>query len=159
MISVVIATHNDEPAIGQTLAALVHAAVDGLVREVILADAGSTDRTLDVAEDAGCRVVRVDGPSEVRIAEACKSARAGWLLILEQPVPPPSAWMKAAAEHINDHPRGAVWWGPRQLWPMTGKADAILLPRALYDQAGGYGSNFLKTLGGKAKPLKMSKGL
>jgi glycosyltransferase involved in cell wall biosynthesis len=159
MISVVIATHNDEPVIGQTLAALVHAAVDGLVREVILADAGSTDDTLEVADDAGCHVVQGDGPPEARIAEACKTARANWLLILEQPLPPPSAWMKAAAEHINSHSAQAVWWGPRALWPMTGKADAILVPRKLYDQVGGYGPDFLKTLGRKAKPLKLNRAL
>jgi len=155
MISVVIATHNDEPVIGQTLAALVHAAVDGLVREVILADAGSTDDTLDVADDAGCHVVQAQGLPEQRIAEACRTARAGWLLILEQPLPPPSAWQKAAMAHIQDYPGDAAWWGPRALWPLTGKANAILVPRKLYDEVGGYGANFLKTLGRRARVLRL----
>ena len=43
MISVLIATHDDERTLGQALAALVPAAVDGLVREVILALAATVD--------------------------------------------------------------------------------------------------------------------
>ena len=45
MISAILATRNDARRLGETLAALVPAAVDGLVRQVIIADAGSTDRT------------------------------------------------------------------------------------------------------------------
>ena len=53
MISVVIPTHDDEAVLGRTLGPLVAAAVAGLVREVILADGGSVDATLDIGEDAG----------------------------------------------------------------------------------------------------------
>ena len=42
MLSVVIQTHNDEDALARTLASLVSASVDGVVREVIICDAGST---------------------------------------------------------------------------------------------------------------------
>ena len=96
MISVVIATHNDERTLGQTLASLVPAAVDALVREVVLADAGSTDHTLSIADDAGARVVQGSGPAEARLAEACRTARADWLLILEASVPAPHGWEGAA---------------------------------------------------------------
>ena len=72
MISVVIATQDDERTLGQTLAALVPAAVDGLVREVILADAGSTDHTLAIAEDAGARVAPCEGAVEARLLDAAR---------------------------------------------------------------------------------------
>src|SRR6201999_1769460 len=99
----VIATHNDERTLGQTLASLVTAAVDGLVREVILADAGSTDHTLAIAEDAGARVVQAEGVAEARLAEACKAARSEWLLILEASVPAPHGWEPAAGRHMEHH--------------------------------------------------------
>ena len=54
MISVIIPTFNSEIALAQTLAALVSAAADGVVREVIVVDAGSSDHTHKVADAAGC---------------------------------------------------------------------------------------------------------
>ena len=49
MISVVIPTLNAETGLAPTLAALVPATVQGLVREVIIADGGSRDDTAKIA--------------------------------------------------------------------------------------------------------------
>jgi glycosyltransferase involved in cell wall biosynthesis len=57
MLSVVIATHDSERALLPTLAALVAGAAAGVVREVIIADAGSRDATDAIADGAGCRAV------------------------------------------------------------------------------------------------------
>ena len=46
MLTVVIETLNDEEALAATLAALVPAAVEGLVCEVIVHDRGSSDATV-----------------------------------------------------------------------------------------------------------------
>src|ERR1700743_3231046 len=101
MISVVIATHNDERTLGQTLASLVPAAVDGLVREVILADAGSTQETPALAQDAGARVAPCSGSVEARLVEVGNAARSDWLLILETSTPAPHGWEGAAGRHIE----------------------------------------------------------
>ena len=53
MISVVIPALNAERTLPSTLTALVPAAVDGVVREVIVADGGSTDHTRQIADHAG----------------------------------------------------------------------------------------------------------
>ena len=53
MITVVIPTLNAEAGLPATLTALVPAAVDGLVREVIVVDGGSTDFTCRIAEEMG----------------------------------------------------------------------------------------------------------
>ena len=54
MISVVIPVESDEPALIDTLAALVPAAADGLVRDLVLAAAGGTEFLRQVADAAGC---------------------------------------------------------------------------------------------------------
>ena len=156
MISVVIATHNDERTLGQTLASLVTAAVDGLVREVILADAGSTDHTLAIAEDAGARVVQAEGVVEARLAEACKTARSEWLLILEASVPAPHGWESAAGRHMEHHHGKAAYWGRSGLAPFVTPAKAVLIPRKLYDKEGG-APGWLRKLSGKAVGLKIKR--
>jgi len=156
MISVVIATHNDARTLGQTLASLVPAAVDGLVREVILADAGSTDETLAIAEDAGARVVRADGGAEARLTEACRAARAEWLLILETSVPAPHGWEDPAGRHMERHAGKAAYWGRSGLAPFVTPAKAVLVPRALFDKEAG-SPGWLRKIGGKATGLKISR--
>ena len=59
MISVVIPTLNAEAGLAAALTALVPAVVDGLVRDVVVVDGGSRDRTLAIAEKAGCDIVRL----------------------------------------------------------------------------------------------------
>ena len=142
MISVVIATFNDERTLGQTLSALVTAAVDGLVREVILADAGSTDDTLEIADDAGARVARGDVDAAIGVA------RSDWLLIVDVALPAPSGWDEAVAAHINAGSGQAAWWGSSSL---LGKKTArgLLVSKRVYDAAG-----YLGALA-KAKRLKL----
>jgi glycosyltransferase involved in cell wall biosynthesis len=80
MISVIIATHDDEEDLAHALAALAPAAMDGIVRDVIVVDAGSRDGTLDVADEAGCAVVR--GSGAAALMQAAEAARGDWLLFL-----------------------------------------------------------------------------
>ena len=136
MISVVIATCNDERTLGQTLASLVRAAVDGLVREVILADAGSTDDTLAVAEDAGARVVRCEGSAEARVVQAAGTARADWLLILDVAAPAPHGWAEAAAAMLNGGSGPGLWWGEA---PFLGRkrVKGLLIPRRAFEAGAG----------------------
>jgi glycosyltransferase involved in cell wall biosynthesis len=156
MISVVIATSNDDGTLGQTLASFVTAAVDGLVREVILADAGSTDDTLEIADDAGAVVVTSQGPAEARLREACRAARAEWLLILEASVPAPGGWERSVSEHMSRHASRAAYWGRSGLAPFITPAKALLVPRRLYEQESAT-AGWLRRLGAKAMGLRITK--
>src|SRR5690606_10137882 len=78
MLSVLIETRNHEEELARTLASLVGGAVEGVVREVIICDAGSTDHTHMVAEHAGCRYVAEGG-----IGAAVRQAKGEWLVLLE----------------------------------------------------------------------------
>ena len=53
-LSVLIETKENEDGLARTLSSLVGGAVEGVVREVIVCDRGSTDQTYCVAEHAGC---------------------------------------------------------------------------------------------------------
>ena len=131
MISVVIETHDSDRTLGQCLAALVSAAVDGLVREVIVADAGSTDDTLEIADDAGATVVKAG------LNAACGSARCNWLLIVKADHVAPEGW--DAAVHKAMRANHAAWWGRASL---LGKPDAqaLLAPKTVVEALGFQGA-------------------
>jgi glycosyltransferase involved in cell wall biosynthesis len=156
MISVLIATRNDAETLGQTLASLVPAAVEGLVREVVLADAGSTDDTLAIGEDAGARVARCEGPVEARLLEGCRVARADWLLILEPSAPAPHGWEGAAGRHIERHGGRAACWGRSGLVPFATLPKALLVPRRLFEKEGAK-PGWLRRIGAKARALRFKR--
>jgi glycosyltransferase involved in cell wall biosynthesis len=156
MISVVIATQDDGRTLGQTLATLVPAAVDGLVQEVILADGGSTDETLAIADDAGARVAPGSGTAEARLLEGCRAARADWLLILEASAPAPQGWEGAAGRHIERDGGRAASWGRSGFAPFVTSAKALLVPRRLFDQESAK-PGWLRRLSAKATALKIKR--
>ncbi len=96
MLSVVIETRNHEDALARTLASLVSGAVEGLVREVIVCDLGSTDQTHRVAEHAGCKFLAQGG-----IAAGVRQAKAEWLLILEPGARVAEGWMEPVLDHAS----------------------------------------------------------
>ncbi|HZL31988.1 MAG TPA: glycosyltransferase [Pseudolabrys sp.] len=101
MLSIVIATHESEHALVPTLAALVPGATGGLISEVVVADGGSTDATEEVADIAGCRFMRLDGPQGARLKQAAKSTGTPWLMFLRAGCVPETGWI-AACERFMD---------------------------------------------------------
>lgn len=82
MISVLVATLDHGSILPETLGALVPAALDGLVREVIVADGGSADATLGIADAFGADVLDVRGGTAARLNAAATVARGAWLMFL-----------------------------------------------------------------------------
>ncbi|MEQ1951035.1 glycosyltransferase [Mesorhizobium yinganensis] len=95
MLTVLIETRNDEEALARTLASLVGAAVEGVVRDVIVCDRGSTDQTHRVADHAGCHYVADGG-----IAAGIRQAKGEWLLMLEPGARLVDGWTEAVIGHI-----------------------------------------------------------
>lgn len=157
VISVVIPTLNAAAALGPTLAALVPAAVDGLVKEVVVADGGSTDDTLAAAEEAGARIVRAERGRGRQLAAGCATARAPWLLALHADTRLAREWAPVAARHMPERPDRAGWFRFKlddpapvaRAWE-AGVAlrsrvlarpygdQGLLISRRLYDAVGGY---------------------
>jgi glycosyltransferase involved in cell wall biosynthesis len=116
MLTVIIPTRESERPLLPTLAALVPAAAAGLVREVVLADAGSRDATGEVADVAGCRLLVSDEPLGARLAAAVGTARAQWLLFLQPGTLLESDWIADVSRFMElaelapaDNPQAAVF--------------------------------------------------
>lgn len=82
MISVIVPTLNAERSLPHSLEALVHAAADGLVREVVVVDGGSSDHTRRIADAMGCNVIDAPRGRGPQLAAGAKAARHPWLLFL-----------------------------------------------------------------------------
>lgn len=101
MISVVVPTLNAEAHLAETLTSLVPAAVDGLVREVIVADGGSVDRTLEIADGAGADIVKSEAGRGEQLRTGAARARFPWLLFLNADTYLDSGWEREAGLHIE----------------------------------------------------------
>jgi glycosyltransferase involved in cell wall biosynthesis len=102
MLTVIIPTHNSERALVPTLAMLVPGAMTGTVREVIVADAASTDGTAGVVDIAGCDIMVSTAPLAQRLKAAAAAARGTWLLFLRAGVVLDSAWVEEASRVIEN---------------------------------------------------------
>jgi glycosyltransferase involved in cell wall biosynthesis len=81
VITAILPTLDAERTIVPTLAALVAGAADGILRQVIIADAGSRDTTLELVDQAGCDAVSA-ASRVAAISDAARQAKGSWLLFL-----------------------------------------------------------------------------
>jgi hypothetical protein len=95
MISVVIETVDEEQALALTLSALVPAAAEGFVREVLVADRGGRHGTRLIADAVGCAIV--EGSRERAVA----LARSDWILVIRPGVRLETDWFREAALFIE----------------------------------------------------------
>src|ERR1700730_1151397 len=105
MLSAVIPTSESERALVPTLASWGGGGADGLLREVIIADAGSKDATAEVADVAGCRLMTLPGPLGGRLKAAAATARGPWLLFLRPGITLDESWVRETARFINANDR------------------------------------------------------
>lgn len=162
MISVVIPTLDAEGGLAACLTALVPATVEGLVREVIVVDGGSTDRTHQIVDQAGAALVRSGAGRGRQMALGAGQARMPWLLFLHADTVLEPGWEREVAtliERVDSgrrEPTAAAFrfalddlgFKPRLI--ETGVAvrctllrlpygdQGLLIPRRLYQQIGGF---------------------
>ena len=162
MISVIIPTLDAEAGLAPTLAALVPAALDGLVREVIVVDGGSRDRTAEIADDAGATLIARGGGRGCQLAAGAAQARFPWLLFLHADTVLDPGWEREAAAFMEAvdmgrRPPAAAAFRfaldddgvrPRLLERLVALRCALLrlpygdqgllMPKPLYAEVGGY---------------------
>lgn len=155
-ISVVIPTLDAETQLPGCLEALIEALPRGLVREVIVSDGGSGDRTADIADAAGAMLLTGAPGRGAQIARGVAEAQAPWLMILHADSWLAPGWTEAAERHLAEAGGRAGWfrlefrspdraaarvarwanWRARVLGLPYGD-QGLLLPRTLLDEAGG----------------------
>jgi hypothetical protein len=102
MLSAIIAANDSERALVPTLACLVSGATAGILRDVLVADAGSGNETAEIADIAGCRLIVSPGPLGARLKGAAHAARGSWLLFLQAGVVLEPSWVAEAVRFIGD---------------------------------------------------------
>ena len=160
MISVVIPTHNAQEALTRCFDSLIGATVRGVVREVIVADGGSTDETLGIVDAAGAHLVRAGKSRAEQLAAGGAAARCEWILFLHPQTALDPGWEVEAEAFIErvtlDKPRAAAFrFGLDEFDARSRRAEAgtalrcwlfklpygdqgLLIPKRLYKKLGGY---------------------
>jgi rSAM/selenodomain-associated transferase 2 len=162
MISVVIPTLNSEDSLPATLTALVPAALEGVVREVIVVDGGSKDRTREIADHAGAEVLTAPAGRGAQLAAGAARARHPWLLFLNDETVLDDGWVREAGHFMervdtgkSRHVAAAFRFAldddgaaPRvlealarlrcTLFRLPYGDQGLLVTRRAYDRAGGY---------------------
>jgi glycosyltransferase involved in cell wall biosynthesis len=162
MISVVIPTLNAERLLPRCFDSLIAGAVRGVVREVIVADGGSSDDTLAIADAAGAHIMRSGKGRGVQLADGAALAKSDWLLFLHPQTSLEQGWEVEAESFIGqaimERPRAAVFrFALEDFGGEARRAEAkaalrttmfalpygdqgLLIPKRLYQKIGGYRS-------------------
>lgn len=162
MLTVVIPTLNAEAGLAATLTALVPGVVEGVVREVIIVDGGSSDRTLKVAEASGAEVLHAPAGRGGQLAAGAARARGAWLLFLHADTVLEAGWEREVAAFVERVESGRrepaaaafafalddIGFAPRFIEGLVRLRclalrlpygdQGLLMPSALYRQIGGY---------------------
>jgi glycosyltransferase involved in cell wall biosynthesis len=160
MISVVIPAHNSQTALPRCFDSLIGATVRGLVKEVVVADGGSTDATLTIADAAGCHVARAGRSRAAQLIAGAAMARGDWLLFLLPETALEAGWENEAESFMGrvslERPlaasfryalddfdgaarrREAMVALRTSLFALPYAEQALLIPRRLYQKLGGH---------------------
>lgn len=154
-ISIVIPTLNAAQTLPAALQALMEGLHTGLIRELIVTDGGSTDQTLEIADEAGAEIVTGAASRGGQLRRGCELARGEWLLVLHADTVLEDGWTKVVGDHLRTgtpaafrlafHATGfapgwvAGWANLRsRVIGLPYGDQGLLIPRRTYEQAGGF---------------------
>jgi rSAM/selenodomain-associated transferase 2 len=153
-ISVIVPTLNAGIGLHHTLSCLMEAVDAGLIREVIVSDAGSTDQTLEIAKDWGAEIVNGPPSRGGQLRRGCAASRGEWLLVIHADTVLSENWSAAAGQHLQTGQAGwfslrfdqggvrgllvALWANTRSHLGLPYGDQGLLVSRQLYDSVGGY---------------------
>jgi rSAM/selenodomain-associated transferase 2 len=159
MISVIIPTLNSAAHLERTLVPLVAGITRGIVKQVIVADGGSVDETLAIADGAGCEVITAEPHRAKQLRAGADAAKGKWLLFLhadtalaagwveetERFISAPQSRKKAAVYRLafddaSREARRVVFWARARarVMKLPYGDQGLLISRFFYDGLGGY---------------------
>lgn len=101
-ISLIVPTLNAEAHLPRCLESLMEGLPAGLIRELIVSDGGSTDRTQAIAEAAGAHIVTGPASRGGQLRRGAARAQGRWLLILHADTVMEPGWSACVADHIAE---------------------------------------------------------
>lgn len=154
-VSVIIPTLNAEPALAACFGALMEGLEQGVIRELIVSDGGSSDATGAVAQAWGATVVHGAASRGGQLRRGIAAATGEWFLILHADTVLQDGWSQAVHTSLTQ-PDDAGWF--RLAFDARGLAPAVvagwanlrsraglpygdqglLIHRDLYTAVGGY---------------------
>jgi rSAM/selenodomain-associated transferase 2 len=153
-ISVIVPTLNAGIGLHHTLSCLMEAVDAGLIREVIVSDAGSVDQTLEIAKDWGSEIVTGPPSRGGQLRRGCLAAKGEWLMALHADTILSEGWSMAVGQHLHTGQAGwfslgfdkgglkgqlvALWANIRSRFGLPYGDQGLLISRQMYDAVGGY---------------------
>ena len=147
-ISIIIRTLNEGRYLGELLEAILNQECD-LSHEIILIDSGSTDNTLEVANEYSCRILRIsreDFSFGRSLNRACKASTGKYLVLISgHCIPRDRFWMQnliaPLKEGIVDYVYGRQIGGPATYWSESQIFDKYFPLASQIPQIGFYCNN------------------
>jgi rSAM/selenodomain-associated transferase 2 len=156
-ISVIIPTLNAQEVLPDCLSSLVEGVTAGLIRELIITDGDSTDATCRIAEEVGALIVTGPASRGGQLRRGTEAAHGRWLLVLHADTQLEAGWSDVMSKHLQGGLDACAYFhlafrarGLRPAW-VAGWANlrsslfglpfgdqGLLMPRAVYVQAGGF---------------------
>ena len=100
-ISIIIPTLNSETGLHETLRSLFEGIDNNLIRELIISDGGSTDKTKLIADEVGAVVVEGSCGRGLQISKGIDKSKGDWILILHADTSLSSDWSVKLLEKID----------------------------------------------------------
>lgn len=161
MVSIIIPTLNEVQYLPRLLASIQNQ--DYTDYEIIVADAGSTDGTQELARTQGCRVVAGGSPAKGR-NEGAKAARGSHLLFLDADVVLPKAFLSSLLQKVQVRNLGVagcaliideqgIWfrvgeklwngyfWATQRFYPHA--TNCFLATKEVHEKIGGFNERIL----------------
>lgn len=159
MISVIIPALNAAAHLPRSMASLMPGLTEGMIKQVIVADGGSEDETLAMADAAGCDIVKAERGRAKQLRAGAEAAKGKWLLFLHADTALAPGWVEETRRFIetpqsrkkagvfklafDDNSRAArrvVFWARlrARVMKLPYGDQGLLISRFLYDGLGGY---------------------
>ncbi len=157
-ISIVIPVINEAGQV-KSLISQIESAESGYIKEIIVVDGGSTDRTVEIASEAGARVVRSARGRAVQMNSGAKKATGDLLYFLHADTrPPPGFDREIIRSYQSGYGYGCFrlefdWKHPllrlysfftrfRTIWFRFGD-QSLFVEKELFARAGGFDENLI----------------
>lgn len=156
-LSIIVPTLNAENQLPGLLIDLMEGVETGLIRDLVIVDGGSSDRTVHIAHETGANLVETKAGRGHQLRMGAGEAKAVWLLFLHADSRLSNNWTAAVSRHLVEHPDvagyfalkfddgtpmarlTAAWANVRSvLFGLPYGDQGLLVSRDLYENVGGF---------------------